>query len=114
MNNLKMLHDARLTLPLMAKVVASVCLSVIFTLYLSPSTCFTADLPAALLLIITISVLGLCRSGGMTAIKPPAWLLTVSLYVVVFGLSTPALDMVPYLRGAADRGALSAVVFNVS
>jgi len=99
MNNLKMLHDGRLTLPLMAKVIASVWLSVIFMLYLSPSKYFTADLLAALLLIITSGVFGLCRSGIMTAIKPLAWLSTVLLYVVVFGLSRPALDMGPYLRG---------------
>jgi hypothetical protein len=99
MNNPNMLHDGRLSLPVMSKVIAIVWLSVIFTLYLSPSKYATADLLAALLLVVTIGVFGLGRSGIMTAIKPLAWLLTMLLYVVVFGLSRPELDMVPYLRG---------------
>jgi hypothetical protein len=99
MNGLNILHDVRLSLTVVARVVVTVYISVIFTLYLSPTYYVTADLLAALLLVVTIGVFGLCRSGIMTAFKPLGWLLTMLLYVVVFGLSRPELDMAPYLRG---------------
>lgn len=62
-------------------------LSLIFTLYLAPSKYFTADLLAAVLLVITLAVLGLRRSGVMAGIKPLAPLLAMLLYVVVLDLS---------------------------
>lgn len=81
----------------MAKVVASIGLCVIFTLYLAPTKYFMADLLAVLLLIMVIGVFGLHRSGIITAIKPLAPLLAISLYVVVFDLSRRELGAVPYV-----------------
>lgn len=93
-----MWHETRLKLPQVTQVASAIWLSLIFTLYLAPSKYFTADLLAAVLLVIALGAFGLRRSGVMGGIKPLAPLLVMLLYVGVFGLSVGAVpDAVPYM-----------------
>ncbi len=62
-------------------------LAVIFTLYLAPSKYVTADLMAALLLVVCLGLLGLHRSGIVDGLKPLAPLLAMLCYVAVLGFS---------------------------
>ena len=93
-----MWHETRLKLPQVTQVASAIWLSLIFTLYLAPSKYFTADLLAAVLLVIALGAFGLRRSGVMYGIKPLAPLLVMLFYVGVFGLSVGAVpDAVPYM-----------------
>jgi hypothetical protein len=65
---------------------AAVLLSLIFALYLAPSKQSTADLLAAVLLVIVLTLLGLRRSGALSGIKPLVPLLGMALYVVLLDL----------------------------
>ena len=79
-----MWHETRLKLPQVTQLASAIGLSLIFTLYLAPSKYFTADLLAAVLLVIALGAFGLRRSGVMGGIKLLAPLLVMLLYVIGF------------------------------
>lgn len=89
----------KLKLAQVSPAASAIWLSLIFTLYLAPSKHFTADLLAAVLLVIALGAIGLRRSGVMGCIKPLTPLFVMLLYVVLFDLSSEAEpDAVFYMR----------------